>query len=136
MLVRDTTTKGHPGMPPVIHPRGRAAWVRAVALLGCAGLAACAYARPDPVSMPGVPGTVTSGSGGGARTLGNIPNATVTTPVGPAAGGTGTTGTVTTGTVTTGTTGPGTVTGAGGSAVGAGGSTGASGTSRMGTGVR
>ena len=126
MPVRHTTTKGCSGMRSVIHP-----WSRAVALLGCVGLAGCAYARPDPVSMPGVPGTVTSGSGGGSRTLGNIPNVAVTTPVGPGAGGT-TTG----GAVTTGTTGPGTVTGAGGSAVGAGGSTGASGTSRMGTGIR
>lgn len=128
MPVRDTT-KDHPGTRPVTRPRGRAAWGRAVASLGCAGLAA--YARPDPVSMPGVPGTVTSGSGGGARTLGNIPHVTVTTPIGPAAGGTGTIDTA-----TTGATGAGTVAGAGGSAVGAGGSTRASGTSRMGTGIR
>ena len=53
------------------------------AFLLAATLAACADARPDPVASPRLDSGVTSSNGGGARTLGNQPGASVTTRVGP-----------------------------------------------------
>lgn len=47
-------------------------------------LAGCAYARPDPVSSPGLESGVIAGSGGGARALGNQVDMGVTSRTGPA----------------------------------------------------
>ncbi len=55
-----------------------------ITLLTASLLAACAYARPDPVVSPRLDSGITSSDGGGTRALGNRPNLGVTTPVGPA----------------------------------------------------
>jgi hypothetical protein len=46
-------------------------------------LAACAYARPDPVASPRLDSGVTSSNGGGMRVLGDDPYVSMNTRVTP-----------------------------------------------------
>lgn len=57
---------------------------RVITLVFASLLAACAYARPDPVVSPRLDSGITSSNGGGTRALSNQPNVGVSTRVGAA----------------------------------------------------